>query len=188
MMKRIRCWVLLMVGFAAPCVADTLPALDCAAVQTGGFHDYPEGGEHYEPALFHPRPFELDVNPVFMLNFGLTDQHSTNEAAVQKKEQAADLYLTLSIRPDDAEAAGPAELSELECRQVRGADGSMGFSCVNLPPSEMLLINAQTLRFTRTSVGGWTFTGASNEASGDSIYVEYGQCVPKADSSQPSSP
>jgi len=47
---------------------------------------------------------------------------------------------------------------------------------VNLPPSEMLLINVESLRFTRTAVGGWTFAGASDARGGDSIFVEYGQC------------
>ncbi|MEM8767795.1 MAG: hypothetical protein AAGE43_10150, partial [Pseudomonadota bacterium] len=57
-----------------------------------------------------------------------------------------------------------------------GADQSYGYSCVNVPPSEMILINAQTLRYTRTAVGGWTFAGATEALNGDSIFVEYGQC------------
>jgi hypothetical protein len=44
----------------------------------------------------------------------------------------------------------------------------------------MLLINAQSLRFTRTAVGGWTFSDAADSRNGDSIFVEYGQCVAAA--------
>jgi hypothetical protein len=45
----------------------------------------------------------------------------------------------------------------------------------------MLLINQKTLRFTRTSVGGWTFAGANESQSGDSIFVEYGTCAAAPD-------
>lgn len=144
--------------------------LDCMAEQTGGFHDYPEDEEAYEPALFHPQKFVLEENLVFMLNLSAGDD-------------AADLYLTLR----STSAGNPEDDTELECRRVRGARDGFGFSCVNLPPSEMLLINAQTLRFTRTSVGGWTFVGASDAHNGDSIFVEYGQCVP-ADQGQDGGP
>ena len=89
-------------------------------------------------------------------------------------EGGVDLYLTLETGAEEE-----AQTTELECRRVRGADQSVGYSCVNLPPSEMLLINAGTLRFTRTSVGGWTFAGASETAGGDSIFVEYGTCRPR---------
>jgi hypothetical protein len=129
--------------------------LTCRAEQTGGFHDHPGGDEVYEPALFHPDGFRLLEN-----NF-LTENLAHGPPGV-------DLYLTL-IAKDGLE-------TELECRAVRGSIDSKGFSCVNAPPSQMLLINSQTLRFTRTAVGGWTFTGASDSMSGDSIFVEYGRC------------
>jgi len=145
-------------------VSDELPGLRCVPEQTGGFHDYPGGEETYEPALFHPRPFELEVNQVFMLTLA-------------GKEGAPDLFVTMQTSVE--EQAQP-ELTELECRRVRGADGSPGYSCVNLPPSEMLLINAQTFRFTLTAVGGWTFAGAAGNLGGDSIFVEYGLCQPLA--------
>jgi len=151
-----------------------LPPLECVAEQTGGFHDYPEDGEHYEPALFHPEAFALEENTVFMLN-------------LLESERRADLYLTLEIRDRTGEVADAGAATELECRQVRGADGGTGYSCVNLPPSELLLINARTLRFTRTSVGGWTFAGATGSEHGDSIFVEYGQCTPQ-DAQDPSAP
>ena len=131
--------------------------LTCTAEQTGGFHDYPDDAESYVPALFNATPFRLDENVVFMLNLA--------------EESAVDLYVTLTSGEDPV-------TTELECRQLRGADGSLGYSCVNIPPSEMLLINHDTLRFTRTAVGGWTFAGATDSHSGDSVFVEYGTCTP----------
>lgn len=99
-------------------------------------------------------------------------------------EGAVDVYLTLTHdvkAPADPETANEEtiaqEVTELECRKVRGANAAIGYSCVNLPPSEMILLNAETLRYTRTAVGGWTFAGASGELNGDSIFVEYGQCT-----------
>ena len=138
-----------------PTVGSFLP-LECTADQTGGFHDYPDDQESYVPALFNATPFRLDENVVFMTNL--------------PQQQGLDLYVTLTAGEDPV-------TTELECRQVRGVDGSPGYSCVNIPPSEMLLINRDTLRFTRTAVGGWTFAGASEAHSGDSIFVEYGTCT-----------
>jgi hypothetical protein len=138
--------------------ADFLP-LACMAEQTGGFHDYPDDDESYLPALFNSEPFRLDENVVFML-------HLAEDAGV-------DLYVTLTAGEDPV-------TTELECREVRGVGGSPGYSCVNIPPSEMLLIHRETLRFTRTAVGGWTFAGATDAHAGDSIFVEYGSCTPAA--------
>ncbi len=140
--------------------ASGLPPLRCEAEQTGGFHDYPGEEEDYEPALFNPGRFFLEENVVFMLNLPVGNG-------------APDLYLVMRV--------GEELETELACRQVRGADGAMGYSCVNTPPSEMLLINRETLRFTRTAVGGWTFAGATESLSGDSIFVEYGACVAEND-------
>lgn len=134
--------------------AGTFLPLECAADQTGGFHDYPDDEESYVPALFNATPFRLDENVVFMTNL--------------PEEPGVDLYVTLTAGEDPV-------TTELECRQVRGVDGSLGYSCVNIPPSEMLLINRDTLRFTRTAVGGWTFAGETG-THGDSIFVEYGTC------------
>ena len=134
-----------------------VPDLQCLATQTGGFHDYPGDVEQYEAALFHPGKFSLQQNSFLTENLASTTP-------------GVDLYLTLT-NPDQTE-------TELECRSVRGTADATGFSCVNTPPSQMLLLNAQTHRFTRTAVGGWTFTGAADNESGDSIYVEYGQCEP----------
>lgn len=141
------------------------PQVLCIAEQTGGFHDYPEQGETYEPALFHPQQFNLEENLVFMLNLA-------------GDEGNADVYLTMTREIDQEDGLRSEETTELECREVRGVGGGRGLSCVNLPPSEMILINTETLRFTRTSVGGWTFAGATESVNGDSIFVEYGQCAP----------
>jgi hypothetical protein len=152
-------------GTAAPPAAHHLPAVHCTANQTGGFHDYPGAEESYVPALFHPQSFSLEENAVFMMN-------------LDGAERNVDLYLTMTQEIPSTEEGEPPllESTELECRHVRGARDSDGYSCVNLPPSEMILINAQTLRFTRTAVGGWTFAGATDSENGDSIFVEYGQC------------
>jgi hypothetical protein len=148
--------------WAAGSSADTpgrfLP-LECTAEQTGGFHDYPDDDESYLPALFNSTPFRLEENAVFMLHLA--------------EDSPVDLFVTLTVGEDPV-------TTELECRQVRGVEGSTGYSCVNIPPSEMLLINPQTRRFTRTAVGGWTFAGATDTHAGDSIFVEYGSCAPAA--------
>jgi hypothetical protein len=150
------------VGAGAQSEAAYVPAaflpLACLADQTGGFHDYPDDDQSYAPALFNATPFRLEENQVFMLNLA--------------REPGVDLFVTLTSGEDPV-------TTELECRQLRGADGSLGYSCVNIPPSEMLLINRDTLRFTRTAVGGWTFAGPTEEFSGDSIFVEYGTCRPQ---------
>ncbi len=146
-----------------------LPEVRCLAEQTGGFHDYPGGEERYEPALFHPQSFSLEENLVLMMNLAA-------------EERNVDLYLTMTRTLSGGDSGDDdvpvLETTELECRQVRGALGGHGYSCVNVPPSEMLLINAQTLRFTRTSVGGWSFSGATEAHNGDSIFGEYGLCEP----------
>lgn len=135
--------------------AERFPTLACEAEQTGGFHDYPDDDEGYVPALFNATGFRLEENHVFMVNLA--------------PQTGVDRYVTLTVGDSPV-------TTELECREVRGIDGSRGYSCVNIPPSELLLIHAQSLRFTRTAVGGWTFAGASGIESGDSIFVEYGTC------------
>jgi hypothetical protein len=125
---------------AAPAAGSTatLPPLLCQPLQTGGFHDYPEGEEVYEPALFHPRSFELKENLLFMMN-------------LQPEPGSPDLYLTMRMIAAQAQSDS-FEHTELECRTVRGIGAVKGFSCVNVPPSELLLINAETLRFTRAAL------------------------------------
>ena len=71
-------------------------------------------------------------------------------------------------------ALGGGDEMEFECRTVRGAAGeNRGYSCVNNPPSEMLLINPARGRYhAHRSIGGWTFYAP--EAS---LFVEYGTCM-----------
>ena len=157
--------------FAVESVSETPPAtasnplsglpnkLSCHATQTAGFHDYSSSDqeddkESYEPVVFFESEFILAVNQV------LTRHLAASEGV--------DVYLTFSTDEN---------LVELRCLLVRGIGDARGLSCSNEPPAEMLLINLGNLRFTRTSIGGWTFTGAEVNTSGDSIFVEYGQCV-----------
>ena len=145
-----------------------LPA-SCKAVQTVGMHDYPGAEERYHASVFFEGAFELRENLLFM-------EHLLGQDAVPVA-----LYVTLSVE-DGGE-------TEFECRPVRGGGGSEGFSCVNNPPSEMLLVNPVRGRFTRAAAGGWTFYGAREEQEGASLFVEYGRCVPMAsDEGSPTGP
>ena len=139
---------------ASNTVRDLPDKLVCRATQTAGFHDYTHDEGSYEPVVFFESKFNLAVNKV------LTQHLAASEGV--------DVYLTFSTEEN---------LVELSCLQVRGIGDTHGLSCSNEPPAEMLLINLNNLRFTRTSIGGWTFTGAEVNDSGDSIFVEYGQCV-----------
>ncbi|MEM9622118.1 MAG: hypothetical protein AAF993_10745 [Pseudomonadota bacterium] len=176
-------------------VAPEVPAdLRCEAAQTAGFHDYPvrrqllreqyqaeqgadaefdqlTDGEIYEAVVFYESEFRLRTNRVLLRHLADTPYDS---------------FLTLT----DAEG----EVVELQCVYLRGIDNAQGLSCTNSPPSELLLLNLQNLRFTRSSIGGWTFAGArfsdgdsAGDAdgdsageeinAGDSIFVEYGRCA-----------
>jgi len=135
-------------------------SLACVANQTAGFHDYPHNEESYEPVVFFESRFMLEVNRVLSQHLAATND--------------VDVYLT--FKKEDA-FEKEDELVELTCFQVRGVGDTRGLSCSNQPPAQMLLLNLDNLRFTRTSIGGWTFTGAQVNAAGDSIFVEYGQCT-----------
>ena len=136
--------------------ADWLP-VTCQAFQTVGLHDHPGDIERYEPVVFFENAFTLSENAMFM-----TRLLDTEEGAEQTT-----LYVTLETHE---------EAFEFECRGVRGWADKEGFSCVNNPPSEMLLIDPKSLRFTRSSIGGWTFYSASDRDAGASLFVEYGNC------------
>ena len=152
--------------------------LQCEALQTAGLHDYAGAPEDYEPSTFMESEFELRINTV------LTRHLAANSTGAA--EATPDLFLTMRPRNENP--------VELRCRQVQGRGGELGFSCTNTPPSELLLINPANLRFTRTSIGGWTFadsdskpdskpesestvsSDASANLGSDSLYVEYGSC------------
>ena len=143
--------------------------LSCQALQTAGLHDYAGAPEHYEPSTFFESRFDLRINRV------LTRHLAEREPGVA--EATPDLYLTLTPRN--------ASSIELRCRQVQGRGGEFGYSCTNTPPSELLLINPNTMRFTRSSIGGWVFADsdaaerADDQAAtlgDDSLFVEFGTC------------
>lgn len=168
----------------------TLPnRLACSALQTAGLHDYAGAPEDYEASTFYESKFKLAVNKVLM-------QHLAPEQSVASNP--TDLFLTmLPTNPASQTGSTRNDPIELRCRQVQGAPGELGFSCVNTPPSELILINAKSLRFTRSSIGGWVFGSAPAAAddqlpenlteeeaelaahpglADDSLFVEYGSC------------
>jgi len=124
--------------------------------------------------------FELRINTV------LTRHLAANSTSAA--EATPDLFLTMRPRNENP--------VELRCRQIQGRGGEFGYSCTNTPPSELLLINPENLRFTRTSIGGWTFADSPDRKSAlddspsgnsstdelsenlgdDSLFVEYGTC------------
>ncbi|MCP5181112.1 MAG: hypothetical protein H6993_12015 [Pseudomonadales bacterium] len=128
--------------------------LGCTATGTAGFHDFPGAPERYEPVVFNPGRFTLLDNPVFNAELA---------------PAAGERYLTMIME---------GVVTELTCRRVRDVAGESGLSCENSPPSELLVLNDTSLRFTRASVGGWTFRGAQTSTDGSSIYVEFGGCEP----------
>ena len=127
--------------------------MQCVSAKTVGLHDYPLTAESYEPVVFEENSFSLKLNKPLMKY--LPDQ------------QQNVVYFTFR---------NANKLLELTCRPVTGARKSHGLSCTDTPPAEMILINSETLRFSRSSIGGWTFSGAKDGASGNSLFVEYGQC------------
>ena len=159
---------------AKPATAKLPKKLQCGALQTAGLHDYAGAPENYEPSTFMESEFELRINTV------LTRHLAANSTGAA--EATPDLFLTMRPRNENP--------VELRCRQVQGRGGELGYSCTNTPPSELLLINPANLRFTRTSIGGWTFadsdskpdpestasTDTSANLGSDSLFVEYGSC------------
>ena len=135
-------------------------------------HQYPgDGEETYMPAVFSEQTFDLRENVFLMRHLpGAQGDDGTDSAP-----GSARLYVTMR--------SGEGDEMEFECRPVRGAGENRGYSCVNNPPSEMLLINPARGRFTRTAIGGWTFYAP--EAS---LFVEYGTCTaPAAPEQDPAS-
>ena len=125
---------------------------------TVGLHDFveedTEAVEAYELTYFFESKFELRENKTFNEMMG-----------------EAENKFFVSMKMDNSE-----EISEFTCEEVRGRGGQAGFSCLNTPPSEILMINPATLRFTRSAIGSWTFFTPSDHETGASLFVEYGQC------------
>ena len=134
-------------------VAQMPDKMQCVPGKTVGLHDYPTTLEHYEPVVFEESSFRLNLNKTL-----------TRFAPDDNKDF---VYLTFK---------NANKLTELTCEPVLGAKGARGLSCVDKPPAEMLLINLDNLRFTRSSIGGWTFLGADEINAGNSLFVEYGHC------------
>ena len=141
----------------APTSVPWLP-LVCQAEKTVGLHDYLEAEskpvEVYEPSIFFASRFTLRENRTF--------------ATFLEQENVA-LYVTMT----DAQSG---EVSEFQCDTVRGTGDTYGYSCHNAPPSDILMFNPESMRFTRGAVGGWTFYSAGNDHNGTSLFVEYGLC------------
>ncbi len=135
-----------------------MPALFCQAKSSVGLHDWPGGGEHYDPSVFIERAFRVTTNQTL--------------TSFNAKPGEVDLFVTLTQGD---------ETVELRCKEVRGRGSEYGYSCTDSPPAQMLLINQKNWRYTRSGIGGWVCFGAASEelANGGeatSLYVELGQC------------
>ena len=128
--------------------------MQCIPGKTVGLHDYPTTSESYEPVVFEDSSFKLNLNKTL-----------TRFAPDGKGE-----FVYLTFKNEN-------KLTELTCEPVLGAKGARGLSCVDKPPAELLLINLDNFRFTRSSIGGWTFLGADENNAGNSLFVEYGSCT-----------
>lgn len=147
-----------------------LPAR-CVPAETIGFHDAPEDGVDAEPVeAFTPVNFKSTV-------FTLRENQTLGELL----EDVDDTTLFLTMQMDDA-----GEIFEFSCKDVLGANREQGYSCVNTPPSDILMINPKSMRFSRAAIGSWTFQSDSALESGSSLFVEMGQCYSLSDTSDSS--
>ncbi len=162
--------MILLILCALPAGAvDWLPTT-CKARQTVGMHQYPgDVDETFMPAVFSEQTFDLRENALFMRHLlGEPGETEATEPGVPTSAPGTvKLYVTMTSAEGDE--------TEFECRTVRGAASNQGYSCVNNPPSEMLLINPALDRYTRSAIGGWAFYAA--EAS---LFVEFGTCAAPA--------
>ncbi len=137
---------------------DEFTPLMCTADTTVGLHDaYDEEAatEMYEPRMFNKSEFKLTENRTFQELLG---------------DEDVDLYLTLQ----DVKTEVSFEFS---CQEIRGWGQRHGYSCVNSPPTEMLAVDPTTLRFSRASVGAWTFYTAEDLNDSAVLFIEKGSCV-----------
>ena len=135
-----------------------LPA-HCAPLETIGFHDEPEVEsepvEAFTPVNFKSTPFTLRENETF--------------GELLADEDDVSLYVTMAIDETNDEF-------EFSCRNVLGANREPGLSCVNTPPSDILMLNPKSMRFSRAAIGSWTFQSNAALREGSSLFVELGQC------------
>ena len=131
----------------------------CVPLETIGFHDESESEgdpiESFGPAKFKSTPFILRENETLG---GLLDD-------------AGDVNLFMTMQMEET-----SELFEFSCKSVLGANREPGYSCVNTPPSDILMLNPKSLRFSRAAIGSWTFQSETNLRTGSSLFVEMGQC------------
>lgn len=138
---------------------DLFVSLMCTADTTVGLHDAyqkDEAAEAYESRLFNSSEFKLVENRTFRELLA---------------EEDVDLYLTLQDEETDVSF-------EYSCQEIKGWGQRHGYSCVNTPPTEMLAIDPTTLRFSRASVGAWTFYTAEDLNDSAVLFIEKGTCVP----------
>ena len=131
----------------------------CVPLETIGFHDEPEAEgdsvEAFSPAKFKSTPFTLRENKTL--------------ASLLDDADDVNLFLTMQMEETN-------ELFEFSCKNVLGANREPGFSCVNTPPSDILMLNPKSLRFSRAAIGSWTFQSETSLLAGSSLFVEMGQC------------
>ena len=131
----------------------------CIPIETIGLHDDSEVEsdpvESFGPAKFKSTPFILRENKT--LGGLLNDADDVS------------LFITMQMEETD-------ELFEFSCKTVLGANREPGYSCVNTPPSDILMLNPKSLRFSRAAIGSWTFQSETNLRTGSSLFVEMGQC------------
>ena len=132
--------------------------LDCTAHRTVGLHDYDEGHEVplelYEARIFLSSEFSIAENRTFGLL--LDEPHIA-------------LYLTLTPK-------GSTEQHEYSCKLVKGHGARGGYSCTNIPPTDIFTIDPETKRFSRASTGAWTLYTSDDTDTGASLFVEVGTC------------
>ena len=137
---------------------DEFVPLMCTADTTVGLHDAfdeEEATENYEPRLFNKSEFKLTENRTFQELLA---------------DEDVDLYLTLQDVKTEV-------LFEYSCQEIRGWGQRQGYSCVNSPPTEMLAVDPTTLRFSRASVGAWTFYTAEDLNDSAVLFIEKGSCM-----------
>lgn len=136
---------------------DWLP-MDCKAHRTVGLHDYDDGDEisieMYEARIFSSSEFSIAENRTFSQ---LLDE--------------PDIAVYLTLTPKES-----SEQHEYSCKQVKGHGARVGFSCTNIPPTDILTIDPKSRRFSRASTGAWTLYTSDDTGVGASVFVEVGTC------------
>ena len=136
---------------------DWLP-LECKAHRTVGLHDYDDIDEIpielYEARIFLSSEFSIVENRTFSQ---LLDE--------------PDVAMYLTLTPKET-----TEQHEYSCKRVKGHGSRGGYSCTNIPPTDILTIDPKTRRFSRASTGAWTLYTSDDTGVGASVFVEVGTC------------